>query len=94
MNMPRHIYIPFDVFGLFFLKQNNSKFCVFRFMKSVVTLRAHCKGTQHIRKAPQKKEWRRENSKKEPKEELKTEYFKTLFGGCRADEEPHADCRT
>ena len=41
MNMPRQIYIPSDIFGLLFLKQNNSKFCVFRFMKSVVTLRAH-----------------------------------------------------
>jgi len=49
-------------------------------LKSVVTLRAHCKGTQHIRKALQKKkEWRRENLKREPKEELKTEGFKTLF---------------
>ena len=49
-------------------------------LKSVVTLRAHCKGTQHIRKALQKKkEWRRANLKKELKAEVKTEGFKTLF---------------
>ena len=49
-------------------------------LKSVVTLRAHCKGGQHIRKALQKKwEWR-VNMKKEGKEkEVKTEKFKTLF---------------
>jgi len=49
-------------------------------LKSVVTLRAHCKGTQHIRKALQKKkEWRKVNVKKEPKLEMKTETFRTLF---------------
>jgi len=48
-------------------------------LKSVVTLRAHCKGTQHIRKALQKKsEWRK-NLKREPKMEMKTECFRTLF---------------
>ena len=48
-------------------------------LKSVVTLRAHCKGTQHIRKALQKKaEWRRLN-KREAKVEVKTEGFRTLF---------------
>jgi len=49
-------------------------------LKSVVTLRAHCKGTQHIRKALQKKKEWRVNLKKEAKEqEAKTEKFKTLF---------------
>jgi len=49
-------------------------------LKSVVTLRAHCKGTQHIRKALQKKsEYRKKYSKREPKVEVKTEGFRTLF---------------
>jgi len=45
----------------------------------VVTLRAHCKGTQHIRKALQKKSEYRKNLKREPKTEVKTEGFRTLF---------------
>jgi len=48
-------------------------------LKSVVTLRAHCKGTQHIRKALQKKKEWRVKMKKEAGEEVKTERFKTLF---------------
>lgn len=49
-------------------------------LKSVVTLRAHCKGTQHIRKSLQKKkEWRRQNVKNEPKLEVKTDTFRSLF---------------
>jgi len=49
-------------------------------LKSVVTLRAHCKGTQHIRKAlNSKREWKMLNSKREPKLELKTEGFRTLL---------------
>jgi len=48
-------------------------------LKSVVTLRAHCKGTQHIRKALQKKKEWRVKMKKEASENVKTERFTTLF---------------
>ena len=48
-------------------------------LKSVVTLRAHCKGTQHIRKALQKKKEWRVKLKKEARANGKTERFNTLF---------------
>jgi len=49
-------------------------------LKSVVTLRAHCKGTQHIRKALQKKkEYRMKIKKEAAAMEVKTDGFKTLF---------------
>ena len=48
-------------------------------LKSVVTLRAHCKGTQHIRKALQKKKEWRVMLKKEAREVKTEERFKTLF---------------
>ena len=50
-------------------------------LKSVVTLRAHCKGTQHIRKALQKKsEYRKQQKRlKAVEEKPMEEQFKTLF---------------
>ena len=46
-------------------------------LKSVVTLRAHCKGTQHIRKALQKK--KEYKDKQKMLEMQKTALMKTLF---------------
>jgi len=49
-------------------------------LKSVVTLRAHCKGTQHIRKALQKKKEYRKRLKQEAIEAApKSENYRTLF---------------
>ena len=51
-------------------------------LKSVVTLRAHCKGTQHVRKALQKKKEYRSKLKKEGKSDggsASSRKFKTLF---------------
>ena len=51
-------------------------------LKSVVTLRAHCKGTQHVRKALQKKKEYRSKLKKEGKAGdagASSQKFKTLF---------------
>jgi len=48
-------------------------------LKSVVTLRAHCKGTQHIRKSLQKKKEYRDAQKLTMKHEVKSEEeYKTL----------------
>ena len=48
-------------------------------LKSIITLRAHCKGTQHIRKAlKKKKEWRNKNYKKEEVNE-EVVHYRTLF---------------
>ena len=45
-----------------------------------VTLRAHCKGTQHIRKALQKKmEWKKEQKRKRDAEGGGKEKYTTLF---------------
>ena len=62
-------------------------------LKSVVTLRAHCKGTQHIRKALQKKKEYRDaqkllKKKDEKPEEASTEDCKTLFSCLEKTSEP------
>jgi len=62
-------------------------------LKSVVTLRAHCKGTQHIRKALQKKKEYRDaqkllKKKDEKSEEASTEDCKTLFSCLEKTSEP------
>ena len=52
-------------------------------LKSVVTLRAHCKGTQHVRKALQKKkEYRKMKKEEEARASTSAQgqdQFKTLF---------------
>jgi len=59
-------------------------------LKSVVTLRAHCKGTQHVRKALQKKKEYRSKLKKEGKAGdggASSQKFKTLFEWLEATSE-------